>query len=262
MEKKTVVMKFAPASDAEMKMLGEKPDGFIAGYASTSDLDSYNHIVAGGAFQESINKRGLSGPTSIKLLIGHDWDKVAGVITALEYRGDRLWIEAQLNLNISYARDTYEAAKMAGGLNFSVGFSIEETDIDFREMEDGTEYVLITGGDLFEISVVPFPANQEAQMLTVKSDGAGLTTVAEFEKRLVDLGVVKSRNAAKRVTREVKSSLNLFGGPAEALEAKQEETQPLLADHEKERLLEAMAQMKAALNRSGSDDNHSGKQGN
>lgn len=210
------MLKFRPASETEIKALGDNlPDGYVAGWASTPDIDLYRHVVQEGAFSESIRKRGIVGPKGIKLLIGHDWDKVGGVIKVLEYRGDSLWIEAQLNLNISYARDAWEACKMQGGLNFSVGFMLQ--DYSFKEDDDGNyEYLLIERGDLFEVSIVPFPGNEECTMDFVKArqNNRPVATIAEFEKSLVAKGLCKCRNDARKITQEVKLAAALFGKEA------------------------------------------------
>jgi HK97 family phage prohead protease len=205
-----IMVKFQPASEAELKALGDSlPEGYIAGWASTADLDSYRHIVAAGAFTESIARKGLTGPKGIKLLLNHNWRQVAGVIRVLEYRGDRLWIEAQLDLSISYAKDAYQACKIVGGLNFSVGFFVDEYEV--KQDEHKHDYYVITKGDLFEVSVVPFPGNAEATMEFVKDrGGAAPTTVAEFEKALVAKGLVTSRSEAHRITLAVKEALHLF----------------------------------------------------
>lgn len=170
-ERRQAQLKFRPASNDELKALGENlPDGYVAGWASTNDLDLYRHRVMKGAFSEAIQKRGLTGPRGIKLLVGHDWNRVAGVIKKLEYRGTDLWIEAQLNLNIGYAKDAYEAAKMVGGLSFSVGFMLQDYAVKGNQ-EDG-EWLQIDKGDLYEVSVVPFPGNEEATMTFIK-DASG-----------------------------------------------------------------------------------------
>ncbi|OHV21429.1 hypothetical protein BBJ66_31195 [Rhizobium sp. RSm-3] len=153
----TLHVKFAP---------GETQEGFIAGWASTPDLDSYRHVVAKGAFDASIKARGLVGPRSIKLLIGHNWNQLGGVIYKLENRGARLWIEAQMNTEIGYVKDAYLAAKAIGGTNFSVGFLLQE--YEYKETAAGVEYMLITKGDLFEVSVVPFPGNEAATMEIIR----------------------------------------------------------------------------------------------
>lgn len=259
------MMKFIPATEAELKALnltGDTiPEGYVAGWASTPDLDLYHHVVVTGAFDDAIAKRGLIGPKSIKLLICHDWDKVAGVIKVLETRGGKLWIEAQLNLAISYARDAYEACKMAQGLNFSVGFMLQ--DYEFQEDADGNyEFLQINRGDLFEVSIVPFPGNEEATMDYVKSAHAALqrqdpptvTTIAEFEKSLIVLGLVKCRNDAKRITQAVKNACHLFRAEEQApapvvTEPVPPETlaQPVLAATQLDELTSLVAKMRAVI---------------
>jgi phage head maturation protease len=75
-------------------------DGFISGVASTPSTDAFGHSVCAGAFDRSIKAKGLGGPKGVKLLAGHDWAKLIGVITRLEAVGDALRIEVQLNLDI------------------------------------------------------------------------------------------------------------------------------------------------------------------
>lgn len=196
------------------------PDGYIAGWASTPDLDLYRHVVMPGAFDKSIREKGLNGPKGIKLLIQHDRSKVAGKIVKLEMRGDSLWIEAQLNLKISYVRDMYEAAKDVGGLSFSVGFYLEE--YEFKADANKDEYLQINQGELEEVSLVVFPGNPEAVNTFLKDDaGAALEVdledIPSFEKALVASGLAKSRNDAQRITQVVKRNVALFRqGAAEA----------------------------------------------
>jgi HK97 family phage prohead protease len=206
------MLKFRPANEVELKALGDGlPEGYVAGWASTPDMDHYGHTVKGNTFAKSIVTRGLSGPRGVKLLNQHRSDQPAGVIKVLEYRGDDLWIEAELNMKISYVRDVYEAAKMNGGLSFSVGFSLVKDGYSFKKDASGEEYLEITDGDLFEVSVVTFPANEAAEMVFVKGiDSETFNTVAEFEKALVATGVAKSRNHAHEFTLVVKRNLHLF----------------------------------------------------
>jgi HK97 family phage prohead protease len=201
---------FTPASEAELKGLEDKPSGYIAGWASTPDVDFYGHIVEGGAFEASIKDRGLKGARGIKLLIGHDHNKVAGEIVVLEYRGRRLWIEAQLNLNISYVKDYHEAIKSAGGLGFSVGFFMGDYDI-----EKNTGIVKIKNGDLFEVSVVAFGANEKAKMSFYKSIEAldnldpSITSMEEFEQTLLQLGIA-NKLLTKSIVFMIKANIGLF----------------------------------------------------
>ena len=52
-EQRVAQVKFRPASAAELKALGENlPEGYVAGWASTDDMDLYRHKVMAGAFAE------------------------------------------------------------------------------------------------------------------------------------------------------------------------------------------------------------------
>lgn len=242
-------MAFKVATPEEIKALGDKPDGFIAGWASTPDLDWYHHIVAAGAFQASIAERGLTGPRSVKLLIGHDSNKVAGRITKLEYRGDSLWIEAEMLLNVSYVRDAYEVMKATGGWNFSVGFNLKEYKFD--ETDNGTEFLHILQGDLFEVSAVPFPANEECTMEFIKSrllvkEQNRFEKASDFEKHLVDELGIQSRSDAHRITQVVKANLHLFGKQTEPSPV-DEPIAPLMPAETMAKFEKALADLKKAI---------------
>lgn len=207
-------LKLEPATAKQMAKIARKmglddvddlPKGYIAGYASTDDLDLHRDVVVPGAFDASIAERGLTGPSGVKLLLDHRSDRVAGVIKRLETRDGKLWIEALLNLEITYVNDAYLAAKDVGGINFSVGFRLQ--DYEFKENDDGFEYLEIKRGDLFEVSMVAFPANPNAQMTFIKShdDFGEFQSLSELEKALVaDKFQVKSRNAAHALVACVK----------------------------------------------------------
>lgn len=181
-------------------------DGYIKGVASTPKTDLMGHKVLAGAFDKSIRKNGLNGPSGIKLLNHHNMRQVAGNITALKTISDELRIEAQMFLDVSYVKDLYLVAKQVGGLNFSVGFELEEFSfVDGDKSKDG-EYLVIKQGNLVEVSVVTFPAQPEATMDFIKSH----ETMAEFEKALVAKGFCQSRNEAHRLASYIKANEHLF----------------------------------------------------
>lgn len=141
--------------------------GFISGVASNPQTDAYGHSVRRGAFDASIARRGLSGPSSVKLLEGHQGLPI-GRITRLHTIGQDLRIEAELNMELSRVRDLHSVIRHSGGLNYSVGYRLEEFDID-EKAKPGAPWLIIRKADLTEISVVTFPALAEAQMDFVKS---------------------------------------------------------------------------------------------
>lgn len=143
----------------------------VRGYASTSDMDHVRHVVDPKAFASSVRERGLLGPKGIKLLFQHQRDKVLGRVTKLEVRNRGLWLEGEVDEEISFGKDVARMIEASGGLSFSVGFF--PIDVDLEEDATGREYLLIRRGDLFEVSVVTFPCNEEAGMTSFgKSDGS------------------------------------------------------------------------------------------
>ena len=226
---KTLDISFIRASQQELTERvapeNQEKEGYIAGWASTEALDSYDTVIVAGAFTESIAERGLNGPRSVKLLLHHDRTQVAGIITRLEYVGSRLWMEAQLQLEVGYVRDAYLIAKSTGGLNFSVGFKILQYKWSDDDNDDPTLY--ITKGDLLEVSVVAFPANEECTMDVIRQD-TSISTISDFEKSLVSEGIVKSRNDAKRVTLVVKRAMHIFGSHESLADAETKSNRPRL----------------------------------
>ena len=181
-------------------------DGYIKGVASTPKTDLMGHKVLAGAFDKSIKRNGLNGPSGIKLLNHHNMRQVAGNIESLKTIGDELRIEGQLFLDVSYVKDLYIVAKKVGGLNFSVGFELEEfTFVDGEKSKDG-EYLVIKQGNLIEVSVVTFPAQPEATMDFIKSH----ETLSELEKALVAGEFCRSRNEAQRLAKYLKANEHLF----------------------------------------------------
>ncbi len=157
--------------------------GTVAGWASTSDRDHHGHEVQNGAFTQSIRTRGLTGPKAIKLLLDHDWTKPAGVITLLEYRTKGLYIEAELDLSVSYVRDRWSVMQKIGGFNFSVGFLLEDREV--KTDKNGDEYLFVRRGDLFEVSLVSFPSNESATLDVMASlPSAGGTTTSMLQRAL------------------------------------------------------------------------------
>jgi HK97 family phage prohead protease len=184
-------------------------DGTIKGVASAPGVDAYGHVVAAHSFTASIQRKGLHGPRGVKFLAFHDWQKPAGIIKKLETdaRG-QLQIEAQLNLNVSYVRDLWAIAKQNGGLSFSVGFILQDFELVDEKSSKQGESMIITRGDLLEVSIVLAPAQPDSVMTFVNQRPA--ETLAEFEKGLIADGFVSSRNEAQRVVELAKKHIHLL----------------------------------------------------
>lgn len=188
-------------------VLGEGSDvpGYIAGWASTPFLDHGRDVVAPDAFSKSIADRGISGSRSVKLLLNHASNQVAGSIKSLEYREGKLWIEAQLNLNVSYVKDIYEVAKDVG-FNFSVGFrSMNEKTYN----SDDGPYTVIFEGDLVEVSIVPFPMNEEASVEYIKTFDV-ISNEEELSQLLVAKRLSYDIASANEIIAEIRKHLEIL----------------------------------------------------
>lgn len=143
--------------------------GVISGYASVfGNVDSYGDIVVEGAFSKSIEKIKRTGKV-ISVFYGHNMeDPRANIGRVIELRedGHGLFFKAQLDLSgDTYGRLVYEQLKDGRLDSLSFGFSVTEgvnteAGYELRELE------------LYEISVVPVPANPAALVTEVKAGRA------------------------------------------------------------------------------------------
>jgi HK97 family phage prohead protease len=129
----------------------------ISGYASVFNIaDAHNDIILKGAF-------GSVNPSKIKLLWQHDQAKPIGVIKSLTEDDRGLKIEAEINLRTSIGRETSELIKQKALDGLSVGFIIKSYDYNDKGQR------VISDLELMEISIVTFPANYDANILSIKN---------------------------------------------------------------------------------------------
>ena len=143
--------------------------GSISGYFSTYDEepDSYGDIVAPGAFTETIAKRKETGHP-FPLCFNHNFDAVIGTVDTIEDTEKGPLITAGF-LNTEKAQEVREMVKSGAVWQFSFAYDIVEAKAPTDEQKlKGIEQVL-TKLDLYEVSIVVVPANQNAVMTDVKS---------------------------------------------------------------------------------------------
>lgn len=177
-------------------------EGTFSGWASTTALDSWGTVLAPGAFDESIAEHARNN-TMPALLAQHNWSQVLGRITAIESRvrdsAPGLWMEAEFELETQLGRD-YNALiqpKPRPALNgLSVGF---EPDWDAIEWVD--DVLVFHRAKLWEVSVVTFPANEEARIENARGP-LDIRTERDLELLLRDAG--RSRSAAKAIASRFK----------------------------------------------------------
>ena len=157
-------------------------DGIVEGYASTFDRtpDSYGDVIAKGAFARTLEEwRAKSeGGLAIPLLYGHNTDDPMhniGRVTEA-YEDDRgLFVRAEFDADNPTAQ--YARKLAAEGRLYQFSFAYAIRDAGEVELEDGTPAYELRDLDLFEVSLVQIPANQNAVVTGVKGDGMTVGTV-------------------------------------------------------------------------------------
>lgn len=168
-----------------LKSLGE--DGLFAGYASVFDVvDSHKDVIIRGSFARTLAEQG----GDIKLLWQHRTDEPIGVITAIREDARGLYVEGKLLLQVQRAQEAHALLKSGAVEGLSIGYTVRNFDID---EQSGVR--IIKDMDLWEVSLVTFPANAAAQVTHVKNQLPG--TIRDFERFLRDAGF--SRKQAKSI---------------------------------------------------------------
>ena len=143
--------------------------GTISGYFSTYDRipDSYGDVIAKGAFTETIQKRKESGHP-FPLCWNHDLNMIIGSVNPEDIEDtDKGPLMTASFFNSELAQEKREIVKSGVVYQFSFAYDILEAGP--AELEDGTKANELRKLDLFEVSIVPIPANQNAVMTEVKA---------------------------------------------------------------------------------------------
>lgn len=165
-------------------------NGTIAGYFSTYEKtpDSYGDIIESGAFTNTIEKRKESGHP-FPLCFNHDFDKIIGVVDSVEEKENGPFIEAHF-LDTDLAQDVRKFVQSGAVYQFSFAYDVlKAREPNEEEKKNGVMNVL-QEVEIFEVSVVTVPANQNAVVTDVKS--VEPETKAGRRNRKSDEEIIKS----------------------------------------------------------------------
>lgn len=182
----------------EVKAVDDK--GRFSGYGSVfGNVDAYQEVVAPGAFAESLAAWKDAGKLPPVL-----WQHRSGepIGPYLEMREDAhgLFVEGQLLVDdVARAKEARALMKAKAVNGLSIGFVTREDSFD-----KVTGVRTLKKIDLWEVSVVTFPANPAAQISNVKSAVEALESLAEAERYLRDAGGF-SKSAALAFIARIKS---------------------------------------------------------
>lgn len=168
----------------QIKATGD--DGTVEGYGSVFGVrDNYDDVIAKGAFSGSLKDHKTAG-TMPAMLWQHDADKPIGIWTEMVEDEKGLRIKGQLAMETVKGKEAHALLKMGAINGLSIGFMSKQWAYD-RE----TEVRTLTEIDLWEVSLVTFPANEKARVTNVKSADE-MATPKDAEKALRDVGFSKS----------------------------------------------------------------------
>jgi uncharacterized protein len=166
-------------------------DGTFSGYGSVFGVvDSFNEVVAPGAFNASLSSRSRPVP----VLWQHRQDEPIGVYTAIAEDDRGLYVEGMLlTSEVTKAKEAYALLKAGAVSGLSIGYFVRGSSYDEK-----TGIRTLTALDLEEVSIVTTPANGEARIETVKSLLAkgGMPSIRDLETVLRDAGFSRSQAVA------------------------------------------------------------------
>jgi HK97 family phage prohead protease len=162
-------------------------NGSIEGYASTwiRKPDSYGDVVKQGAFEKTLKER-WNGGKGIPFLWAHQMDNLKSFIGTAEADEDDHGLHFVATFD-----DTEEAQKVRqlykDGRLRKFSFAYDVKDAGTVTLEDGTKANELRELDLFEISAVTVPANDDAGVVDVKSGRRNSKADAEKLEQAITL---------------------------------------------------------------------------
>lgn len=176
--------------DIPFKIKAVNEDGLFSGYGSVFGVvDSYQEVVAAGAFKESLDSRMPS------LLWQHRSGEPIGVYTTVKEDNIGLHVEGKLALKTARGAEAYELLKMGAISGLSIGFVTREDNYDRV-----TGVRTLKKVDLWEVSLVTFPANDASRVANVKSIES-IKSLADAEAYLREAGGLGKREAVAMLAR-------------------------------------------------------------
>jgi len=175
----------------DLKKLSD--DGSFEGYGSIFGNEDFGgDIVAKGAFADSIAEL-KAKKRALPVLWQHKTDQPIGVYEDVVEDEKGLYVKGKLLLEVQKAKEAYALLKAKAVSGLSIGYGVDKYEMDTES------YVrTLTKLNLFEVSLVTFPMNDEARVEAVKQklfDGK-LPSLKEFENFLRESGFSKTQAVA------------------------------------------------------------------
>jgi len=180
--------------DIPLTVKSVSESGEFEGYGSVFGVkDSYSDIVVPGAFQKSLanwrEKKQLPA-----MLWQHKIDEPIGIYTEMAEDDIGLKISGRLLIDDDHLAKRAHAHMKAGSLSgLSIGYMLKDWEYD----KDKGAF-LLKEIDLWEVSLVTFPANDEARISEVKSllERGEVPPPSKVERALREVGFSVSQSKA------------------------------------------------------------------
>lgn len=181
MKKTEHFMKFEKVSD----------EGIISGYITKfGEVDSYGTCTVSGCFRSAMKR--LADGETIPVLWQHDVHEPIGKFLSMKDDDVGCYAVIQLDLNVERAREAFSLAKNRIISGLSIGGMINRT-----EWNEKDQVLMMTDIDLYETSVVTFPACDTARIDDCRSD---TLNIREMEHAFRKSGMF-SQNDSKKLAR-------------------------------------------------------------
>lgn len=210
MKHKLDMLRRQPARFA-VKFAEGTADGTVSGLGAVfGNIDSYGDSIAKGAFRDTLAEHKKAGTLPAMLMQHGGWGMGAddmtpvGVWTEMAETDQGLSCQGQLALETQRGKEAYALLKMQprpalDGL--SIGFVAKSWDVGTKPEEPRRTLKKI---ELWEVSLVTFPANPLARVDGVKSAIESSATIRDAEDILRDAGF--SRTDARAFIARVKAT--------------------------------------------------------
>ena len=181
--------------DTPFEIKDMSDSGVFTGLGSAfGNIDFGNDIVAPGAFSASLEAMQAKGRMPA-MLWQHRQGEPIGAYKSMTETKDGLVVEGQLALKTQRGAEAYELMKMGAVSGLSIGGWTTADSYDSKN-----DIRTITQFELWEVSVVTFPMNDEARIAAVKSIQE-IGDLSGAEAYLREVGAVSRSEAKALVSR-------------------------------------------------------------
>lgn len=166
--------------------------GAFSGYASVfGGVDSYRDTIMPGAYKSVIERIQAGSARMPKMFINHkSYELPVGKWLSMEEDDKGLFMFGELTPGMDEAK-TVKAAMQHGTIDgLSIGYGLNRDDVEMVEKDDGVVRIIKNVSELYEISIVTYPADDAARvdLSSVKSALDQVESIKDFEDFLREAG--------------------------------------------------------------------------